>query len=143
MGRRGGGDKFHQQRKQELEKEAFVRQKENKNKIPDVIIACEDETSAPTYFRLMVEGLIRDKIITQDSFVVAKHRHTNPSGVLKDLTAHKCIGGKTYKNFEHKWKQESQSKPAAVKTVPSYKSTTTSVLSVETASRSARVRLFI
>lgn len=103
MGRRGGGDKFHQQRKQELEKEAFVRQKENKNKIPDVIIACEDETSAPTYFRLMVEGLIRDKIITQDSFVVAKHRHTNPSGVLKDLTAHKCIGGRTYKNFEHKW----------------------------------------
>jgi hypothetical protein len=48
MGRRGGGDKIHQRRKQELEKEAFARQKENKNKIADVIIACEDETSAPT-----------------------------------------------------------------------------------------------
>jgi hypothetical protein len=99
MGRRGSGDKIHQRRKQELEKEAFARQKENKNKIADVIIACEDETSAPTYFRLFVAELIRDKIITQDSFVIADHGHTNPSGVLKD----KCTSGKTYKDFEHKW----------------------------------------
>ena len=69
MGRRGSSDKFHQQRKQELEKEAFERQKENKNKIPDVIIACEDEASAPTYFRLIFDTLMRDKKITQDSRV--------------------------------------------------------------------------
>ncbi len=100
---RRGGDKIFQNRKQELEKEAFARQKENKNKIADVIIACEDETSAPTYFRLFVAELIRNKIITQDSFVIADHGHTNPSGVLKDLMTHKCTSGKTYKDFEHKW----------------------------------------
>ena len=102
MGRRGG-DKIFKNKKQELEKEAFERQKENKNKIADVIIACEDEASAPTYFRLIFDMLMMDKKITQDSFVIVKHGHTNPSGVLKDLTTHKCASGKTYKNFEHKW----------------------------------------
>lgn len=97
-----GGDKLFSKNK-ELERKSFERQKENKNKIPDVIVACEDSVSSPTYFRLMVEELIADKVITQDSFVIASHRHTNPSGVLDDLKKHKCDNGKTYKNFDHRW----------------------------------------
>lgn len=101
MSRRSGDKLF--QRQKELEKKDFKRQGENKSKIPDVIIACEDSVSSPTYFRMIVEKLIREKIITQNSFVVAIQRHTNPFGVLQDLKNHKCDDGKTYKNFEYKW----------------------------------------
>ncbi|MDD2698971.1 MAG: RloB family protein [Arcobacteraceae bacterium] len=98
-----GGDKIFQRQKKELKKQDFERQKEIKSKIPDIIIACEDEVSAPTYFQMIVKKLINSKLITQDSFVIANHNHNNPTGVLKDLTNHKCDNGKTYKNFEHKW----------------------------------------
>ena len=99
---RRGGDKIHNKTK-ELNKKAFERQTKNKSKVPDVIIACEDELSAPTYFKMIVAKLIDKKLITQDSFVVAKHKHSNPLGVLKDLKNHKSDNGKVYKNFEHKW----------------------------------------
>ena len=100
--RRSGGDKIHNTKK-ELNKQDFKRQKENKDKIFDVIIACEDEVSARIYFELLVSKLREGKIITPDSFVIAKHKHSNPNGVLEDLKKHKCDNGKTYKNFEHKW----------------------------------------
>ena len=102
MARRGGGDKIHNRNK-ELKKEAYKREIENKNKVPDIIIACEDKESSPTYFKMIVSKLIKEKIITQDSFVIANHKHSNPKGVLKDLKNHKCENKKTYKDFEHKW----------------------------------------
>lgn len=101
MARRGGNKLF--QRKKELERRDFKRQGEQKSKIPDVIIACEDSVSSPTYFRMIVKKLTLEKVITQDSFVIAIHHNTNPFGVLEDLKNHKCDDGKTYKNFEHKW----------------------------------------
>lgn len=67
-----------------------------------MIIACEDECSAPTYFKMIIQGLIKKKVITQDSLVVAKHKHNTPKGVLEDLIKHK-ENGKSYKDFEHKW----------------------------------------
>ncbi|DAB35346.1 MAG TPA: hypothetical protein CFH82_00700 [Sulfurospirillum sp. UBA12182] len=102
MARRSGGDKLFQ-RKKELEEKDFRRKKADKAKIPDVIIACEDSVSSPTYFQKIVEKLIQEKRITQDSFVIANHNHSNPSGVLDDLKKHICNNGKTYKDFEHKW----------------------------------------
>jgi len=102
MARRRGGDKIHN-RKKELKRSDFNRQINNKNIIPDIIIACEDTVSAPTYFKMIVDDLIRKKIITQDSFVIAKHHHTNPIGVLNDLKSHQDINGKTYKSFDNKW----------------------------------------
>jgi len=101
MARRGGDKLFNQGK--ELNKLDFKRPKQNKNKIPDVIIACEDEVSAPTYFKMIVKKLIEAKVITQDSFVIADHKHTNPLGVLHDLKNHKSKHGKNYKEFEHKW----------------------------------------
>lgn len=91
------------QRKKELEAQKFKREKDRKSKIPDIIIACEDSVSSPTYFGLIVEKLIKQRLITQDSFVIANHNHSNPSGVLEDLKKHTCDNGKTYKDFEHKW----------------------------------------
>jgi len=101
MARRGGNKFF--QRQKELKEKDFQRKKAYKSKVPDVIIACEDSDSSPTYFDEIVKKLIEEKRITQDSFVIANHYHSNPSGVLDDLKKHTCNNGKTYKDFEHKW----------------------------------------
>ena len=85
-----------------LTKNNHKRNKDTKVKILSVIIACEDQTSAPTYFKMIVKKLKENKIITQDSLVIATHKHNTPKGVLKDLTSYK-IDNKTYKDFEHKW----------------------------------------
>jgi hypothetical protein len=98
---RRGGDKIHN-RKKELEKNDFKRQTNDKETVPDIIIACEDSVSSPTYFQKIVDKLIKDKKITQDSFVIAKHSHTNPSGVLQDIKSY-SKNNKTYKDFKHKW----------------------------------------
>jgi hypothetical protein len=71
-------------------------------KVPDIIIACEDKDSSPTYFRQIVQTLIDERKITQDSFVIATHQHTHCEGVLDDLMTHKT-DGKTFRDFEHKW----------------------------------------
>lgn len=102
MGRRSGGDKIHNKRKV-LEKKDFKRTVNDKKTIPDIIIACEDSVSSPTYFQMIVDKLIEKKIITQDSFVIAKHKYTNPMGVLSDLKDYKNENGKSYKDFDHKW----------------------------------------
>lgn len=104
MARRGqdSSDKIFQRTK-ELRDKDFQRKKADKPKIPDIIIACEDSVSSPIYFWLIVEKLIKQRLITQDSFVIANHNHSNPSGVLEDLKKHICDNGKTYKDFEHKW----------------------------------------
>ena len=102
MARRRGGDKIHN-RKKELKRADFKRKLNDKKTVPDIIIACEDSISSPIYFKMLVSALIREKIITQDSFVIAKHNHTNPMGVLDDLRNHKDDNGKTYKDFDHKW----------------------------------------
>jgi len=101
MARRRGGDKIHNKKK-ELEKKNFKRQVNDKTTVPDIIIACEDSVSSPTYFRMIVNNLIEKRIITQDSFVIAPHKHTNPIGVLEDLKNYKKEG-KSYKDFDHKW----------------------------------------
>ena len=80
----------------------YTRKKAARNKILSVIIACEDESSAPTYFKMIVKSLRENKVITQDSLVIANHKHNTPKGVLDDLIKHK-EDGKNYKNFEHRW----------------------------------------
>jgi hypothetical protein len=98
---RRGGDKIHN-RKKELEKNSFKRQTNDKETVPDIIIACEDSVSSPTYFQKIIDKLIEDKKITQDSFIIAKHSHTNPSGVLQDIKSY-SKNNKTYKDFKYKW----------------------------------------
>ncbi len=62
-----------------------TRKKDNKQTRKKVIIACEDKNASPTYFKLIIENLITKKKITQNSLVIAKHKNTAPTGVLKDL----------------------------------------------------------
>ncbi len=98
---RRGGDKIHN-RKKELKKSDFKRKINDRKTIDDIIIACEDLVSSPTYFRMIMASLIKKKLITQDSLVIAKHKHSDPLGVLKDLKEHH-ENGKKYYDFEHKW----------------------------------------
>ena len=97
MARRTKKDESHKNTQ-----DSYSRKKDTRNKVLSVIIACEDEASAPTYFKLIVEGLKDNRVITQDSLVIAKNNHNNPMGVLKDLLNHK-EDEKSYKDFEHKW----------------------------------------
>ena len=76
------------------------RKKNIRDKVLSVIIACEDESSAPTYFKMIVKRLKDNKLITQDSLVIADHKHNTPMGVLSDLINHKK-NGKSYRDFEH------------------------------------------
>ena len=68
MARRGQdtSEKLHQ-RKKEQKKKDLARQKDTRNMVPDIIIACEDKASAPTYFQMIVDRLIAEKKVTQDS----------------------------------------------------------------------------
>lgn len=92
--------------KKELSKDDYKRQSGIRDKIPDVIISCEDTESTPEYLNQMVKVLIKSRIITQDSFIIVSHDvlgGTNPSKVLERLKKYKDSNGKTYKDFQHKW----------------------------------------
>ncbi len=103
MARRRGGDKIFQKNK-EKEKKDFKRRTNNRVKRNDVIIACEDSVSSPAYFSMIINKLIKEKKITQDSIVIVPHDgSTHPTGVLKNLKNYKNEYGKTYKEFEKKW----------------------------------------
>lgn len=97
MARRTKKDESHKNTQ-----DSYSRKKDTRNKILSVLIACEDEASAPTYFEMIVKGLKESRVITQDSLVIADHKHNTPLGVLSDLLNHK-IDGKNYKDFEHRW----------------------------------------
>ena len=54
MGRRKNKE-AEQAQKREQTKQDLKRKSETREQIPDIIIACEDEASAPTYFKMLVE----------------------------------------------------------------------------------------
>jgi hypothetical protein len=68
-----------------------------------VILACEGEKTEVNYFRSVFEELKQKKQLASGSCVIAKHSHTNPTGVLSDLLNHKTEFGGTYKDFQHRW----------------------------------------
>ena len=106
MARRGQdrSDKLHNRRKQALKEKDFKAKRKERFKVPDIIISCEDSVSSPAYFKKIVEKLIQDKKITQDSFVIVPHDGgTNPKKVLERLKRYEDKNGKTYKEFKYKW----------------------------------------
>ena len=92
-------------RKKEQEKKDFQRKTNNKEKVHDIIISCEDSVSAPAYFQKIIDKLIEDKKITQDSIVIVnqkKVKGSNPTKVLERLKNYN-EDGKSYKDFADKW----------------------------------------
>ncbi len=92
-------------RRKEQEKKDFQRKTNDKEKVHDIIISCEDSVSAPAYFQKIIDKLIEDKKITQDSVVIVnqkKVKGSNPTKVLKRLKNYN-EDGKSYKDFADKW----------------------------------------
>jgi hypothetical protein len=92
--------------KKELTKDNYKRQSGTRDRIPDIIISCEDTVSTPEYLNLIFETLIKAKKITQDSFIIVPDdvlKGTNPSKVLERLRKYKNSNSKRYKDFQHKW----------------------------------------
>lgn len=91
-------------RKQEKKQEEYERENIEREEVQDIIIACEDSVSSPTYFKEIVKELIRTKSITQDSFVIPIHNgKTHPTGVLETLKEYVHDNDKQYTDFKHKW----------------------------------------
>lgn len=70
-----------------------------KKELNRVIIACEGTKTEVCYFEAFFHDLIQNKNISKSSFVIARHSHTDPIGVLKDLQAEL----KKDSEFEHQW----------------------------------------
>lgn len=89
--------------RKELSRSDFQRASKAINQRNSVIIASEDTESSVVYFRLILNDLMREKKITINSCVFAKHTSTHPTGVLNDLVKHKEKDGSTYNDFDHSW----------------------------------------
>lgn len=88
-----------EQRKQAQQSKKLARKQKNREELERVIIACEGEVTEVTYFKDFFDELIQTHHIAKTSLVIAKHKHTNPTGVLKDLIKElECDS-----DFEHKW----------------------------------------
>jgi len=100
MGRRGG-DKIFQKNKQK--KKDLERKIENKKTRAKIIIACEDDVSAPTYFKMIINKLIQEKEISPYSIVIVPHDgNTHPTGVLDNLKKYEK-DELSYKDFDERW----------------------------------------
>ncbi len=103
MSRRGGGgDKIFSKRKEEKNKKAFNRSKFSLNQLEKILISCEGTKTEPFYLTDFFRFLVKTRAISPVSFVIAKHRHTDPLGVLNDLLDYK-EDGQTSNDFQHKW----------------------------------------
>jgi len=101
MGKRTGGGRFHQ-RKEGKKKSDFNRKNRHKSVLDKVIIACEGTKTETFYLKSYIRFLAKNSKISAKSLVIAKHKHTDPEGVLEDLLNHK-EDNLTYKNFKFKW----------------------------------------
>ncbi len=88
-----------EQRKQVQKQKKLARKQTNREELKRVIIACEGEVTEKNYFQDFFDELIQDHHIAKTSLVIAKHKHTNPTGVLKDLLNELEHDS----DFEHKW----------------------------------------
>jgi hypothetical protein len=99
MARRQCAERFESKKKARKQAKKDERRKENtKTERESVIIACEDSVSAPLYFRSIFKDLTENHVIAASSFVIVKHGHTDPQGVLQDLLEYPDC-----EYFTHKW----------------------------------------
>lgn len=97
MARRQRAEGFESNKK--LRKQAKLNRAQNtRTKRETLIIACEDSVSAPLYFNAIFNDLKKNHAIAASSLIIAKHKHTDPCGVLQDLQNHKG-----YEEFDHQW----------------------------------------
>ncbi len=86
-------------RKQQRQQRKDNRKQNITNELQRIILACEGSVTEKNYFQAIFDDLIQIKGIAKTSFVIAKHKHTDPKGVLQDL----LTALKKDSEFEHKW----------------------------------------
>jgi len=98
MFRRQGAEGFENSKKARKQAKIAQRIQNTQNERETLIIACEDSVSAPLYFNAIFDDLKKNHAIAASSLVIAKHKHTDPDGVLDDLLDHP-----NYQDFDHQW----------------------------------------
>jgi len=86
-------------RKAQRQQRRLDRKADIKKELQRIILACEGTVTEKNYFQAIFDELIQGKGIAKTSFVIAKHNHTDPKGVLQDLLNEL----KKDPEFEHKW----------------------------------------
>ncbi|MCK9396604.1 MAG: RloB family protein [Methylobacter sp.] len=98
MSRRQGAEGFIRPKKTSKQEKTTQRTQDSQDERSMLLIACEDSVSAPLYFRAIFNDLKNNHAIAASSLVIAKHKHTDPDGVLDDLLDHP-----NYQDFDHQW----------------------------------------
>ena len=99
MSRRLGAEGFESAKKaRKQSKRALKRSEGNKVIRESILLACEGKVTEKLYFESIFSDLKENHQIASSSLVIAKHKHTNPDGVLQDLLAHP-----NHQDFSHKW----------------------------------------
>lgn len=98
MSRRQCAEGFESNKKARKQAKIAQRTQNTQNERETLIIACEDSVSAPLYFNAIFDDLKKNHAIAASSLVIAKHKHTDPYGVLEDLLDHP-----NYQDFDHQW----------------------------------------
>lgn len=98
MSRRQGAEGFESNKKARKQAKIAQRTQDTQDERSMLLIACEDSVSTPLYFRAIFNDLKNNHAIAASSLVIAKHKHTDPDGILDDLLNHP-----NYKDFDHQW----------------------------------------
>ncbi|NOQ63419.1 MAG: phosphoribosylamine--glycine ligase [Methyloprofundus sp.] len=98
MARRQAAEGFKSNKKAKKQAKIKARAENTRDERETFILACEGTKTEPLYFETIFLDLKRNHKIAASSLVIAKHRHTNPSGVLQDLLDHP-----NYQDFNHRW----------------------------------------
>lgn len=98
MARRRCAEGFESNKKARKQAKIAQRAQDTQDERETLVIACEDSVSAPLYFNAIFDDLKINHAIAASSLVIAKHKHTDPYGVLEDLLDHP-----DYQDFDHQW----------------------------------------
>jgi len=99
MSRRQGAEGFESKKKAAKQAKNEDKRKANiKEERQSIIVACEGTKTECLYLNNIFRSLKAEHEIASDSLVIAKHKHTDPEGVLDDLLSHS-----NYQDFTHKW----------------------------------------
>ena len=59
----------------EKSKDDFKREKQIKEQVKSILIACEDKISSPNYFKMIIKKLIEDKVNKISCFNIIRYRN--------------------------------------------------------------------
>lgn len=99
MSRRRGAEGFESNKKARKQSKNDLKRGLNVRAVrQSIILACEGTKTECLYLKDIFLDLKKNHNIASSSLVIAKHKHTDPKGVLSDL-----LDYPNYQDFLHKW----------------------------------------